>query len=136
MVQTFSGGGDCCLIPMADRVDLQSVDYRPKERTWATPASVFPGNLLVPIHCELGTIARNPLLARCWLLPANQSLTAKAQRTQRETARGWISDRAICCIVLEPTLAKMQQDSHCDKPPASKASGRWLRRMQAIQPHR
>jgi hypothetical protein len=53
---------------MTDRADLQSVDYRPKERTWATPASVFPGDLLFPIHCELGLcglggLARNPLLA-------------------------------------------------------------------------
>ncbi len=39
-------------------------------------------------------------------------------------------------IVLEPTLAKMQQDSHCDKPPASEASGTSLRRLQAIRPHR
>jgi hypothetical protein len=67
MVQTFSRG-DCCLFPMTDRADLQSVDYRPKERTWATPASVFPGDLLFSIHgelghCELCGLARNPLLA-------------------------------------------------------------------------
>ena len=125
----------------ANRLDERSLHYRLRKRTWANPARVFLCNLLAPVHCELGpcelgALARNPLLARCWLLSGFLSLTAKAQRTQRETARGEISDRAKCCVLLEPTLAKMQQDSHCDKPPASKASGRWLRRMQAIQPHR
>ena len=68
MLQTFSKGGLLFFSPMTDLADLQSVDYRPKERTWATPASVFPGDLLFPIHCELGLcelcgLARNPLLA-------------------------------------------------------------------------
>jgi len=87
----FFQGGLLFFFSMTDRADLQSVDYRPKERTWATPASVFPGDLLFSIHCELGlcelgAMARNPPLARCWLLPANQSLTAKVQGTQREIA--------------------------------------------------
>jgi len=68
MLQTFSKGGLLFFSPMTNREDLQSVDYRPKELTWATPASVFPGDLLFPIHCELGlcglgALARNPLLA-------------------------------------------------------------------------
>ena len=68
MLQTFSKGGLLFFSPMTDLADLQSVDYRPKERTWATPASVFTGDLLFPIHCELGLcelcgLARNPLLA-------------------------------------------------------------------------
>jgi len=69
-VANFFQGGLLFFFPMTDRADLQSVDYRPKERTWATPAIVFPGDLLFPIHCELGLcelcgLARNPLLVRC-----------------------------------------------------------------------
>jgi hypothetical protein len=34
--------------------------------------------------CELGALARNPLLTRFWLLPGRLRLTAKAQRTRWE----------------------------------------------------
>ena len=77
----------------ANRLDERSLHYRLRKRTWANPARVFLCNLLAPVHCELGpcelgALARNPLLARCWLLSGFLSPTAKAQRTQRETAWG------------------------------------------------
>jgi hypothetical protein len=68
------------------RCDARSLHYRLKERTWATPASVFPGDLLFQTHCELGALARNPLLAFPRCCPGIFALTAKAPRTQREIA--------------------------------------------------
>jgi hypothetical protein len=56
----FFQGGLLFFFSMTDRADLRSVDYRPKERTWATPARVFPGDLLVSIHCELGLCEFGP----------------------------------------------------------------------------
>ena len=79
------------------------------------------------------------------LLPGDLCSHRKGAKDAKGDSHASNSKRVIDCkksvssrfhIVLEPTLAKMQEDSHCDKPPASKASGRWLRRMQAIQPHR
>jgi hypothetical protein len=50
----FFQGGLLFFFSMTDRADLQSVDYRPNQRTWTTSARVYPVDLLAPVHCELG----------------------------------------------------------------------------------
>ena len=56
-----------------DHAGRRSLHYRPKERTWATPAGVFLSNLSVPIHfeyaaeirCGTRPIAKNGRCSRC-----------------------------------------------------------------------